>query len=64
MGCRVDALATTALSGNAAARLGVAEIAEHNFMHLACREWCEETLSLLFDDADDPVRRQTAHCPA
>lgn len=57
-----DALATTALNGDASTRLGVAEIAEHNFMHPACREWCEQTLGVLFDDVDDAVRQQTARC--
>lgn len=57
-----DALATIALNGDAGTRLGVAEIAEHNFMHPACREWCEPTLGVLFDDVDDAVRQQTAHC--
>jgi hypothetical protein len=55
-------IATTALNGDAAARLGVAEIAEHNFTHPACRAWCEQTLGVLFDDADDAVREQAARC--
>ena len=57
-----EALSTTASSGDAAARLGVAEIAEHNFTHPACREWCERPVGVLFDDADDAVRQQTARC--
>ncbi|MFZ1221134.1 MAG: hypothetical protein WAO00_17710 [Chthoniobacterales bacterium] len=57
-----DALATTALKSDASTRLGIAEIAEHNFMHPTCREWCEKALGVLFDDADDAVRQQAARC--
>jgi hypothetical protein len=57
-----DALATAALRGDTSARLGVAEIAEHNFDHSECREWCEKTLVVLFDDADGAVREQAARC--
>ena len=55
-------LAAVALSGDAVSRLGVAEVAEHNFTHPECREWCEETLCVLFDDADATVRRKSARC--
>jgi hypothetical protein len=55
-------LAAMALEGDASSRLGVAEIAEYNFTHPECREWCEETLGVLFDDADDAVRMKTARC--
>ena len=57
-----EALAAAAQNGDAAARLGVAEIAEHNFTHTACREWCEQTLGVLFDDPDDGVQQQAARC--
>lgn len=57
-----DDLAAIALNGDAASRLGVAEIAEHNLTHHDCRVWCEETLTLLFDDADAAVKRESAKC--
>ncbi|HEY5779281.1 MAG TPA: hypothetical protein VIT00_11125 [Terrimicrobiaceae bacterium] len=50
-----DDLATTALSGDTASRLGVAEIAKTNLTHSDCREWCEQTLAVLFNDADATV---------
>jgi hypothetical protein len=57
-----DDLASIALNGDAASRLGVAEVAEHNLTHRDCRAWCEETLVLLFDDADAAVRQKSARC--
>jgi hypothetical protein len=57
-----DDLASIALNGDAASRLGMAEIAEHNVTHRDCRAWCEETLAVLFDDADAAVRQKSARC--
>jgi hypothetical protein len=57
-----DDLASIALNGDAASRLGMAEIAEHNLTHRDCRAWCEETLAVLFDDADAAVRQKSARC--
>ncbi len=55
-------LVTTALNGDAATRLGVAEIAKSNLTHPDCREWCEQTLTVLFDDADATVLQKSANC--
>jgi hypothetical protein len=57
-----DDLATSALDGGEASRLGVAEIVEHNLTHPDCREWCEQTLAVLFDDPDAAVRQESAKC--
>jgi len=59
---RQDDLAASALAGNASARLGVAEIAGHNFTHPDCRSWCEQTIAVLFDDPDSAVLEQTGRC--
>jgi hypothetical protein len=55
-------LAAVALSGDSVSRIGVAEVAEHTFTHPESREWCEETLCVLFGDVDATVRRQSARC--
>lgn len=57
-----DALAAIAQKGDAAARLGLAEVAGHNFTHSDCREWCEQMLGMLFNDDDDAVRQESARC--
>jgi hypothetical protein len=55
-------LAATALNGDPVSRLGAAEVAEQNLTHPDCRECCEQTLAVLFDDADATVRRKSARC--
>lgn len=58
----VEDLAVIAVNGDTASRLGVAEVAEHCFIFPDCREWCEQTLIVLFDDDDATVRQKSAHC--
>ena len=51
-----------ALSGDAQARFGVAEVAAANIDVSECRTWCEMMLIKLFNDADISVRREAASC--
>lgn len=55
-------MAEAAIGGPMAARLGIAEIAERNVMRSTCRAWCEQSLSILFDDPEESVREQAARC--
>jgi hypothetical protein len=57
-----DSLAEAALSGAEPCRLGACEVAESNFLHPACRVWCELVLLRLFHDASKAVRTQAARC--
>ena len=51
-----------ALWGTARHRLGVAQVASANIADPEWRSWCEATLAVLFDDADDKVRGEAASC--
>ena len=51
-----------ALRGTARHRLGVAQVASANIADPESRSWCEATLAVLFDDADDKVRGEAASC--
>ncbi len=51
-----------ALRGTARHRLGVAQVASANIADPEWRSWCEATLAVLFDDADDKVRGEAASC--
>jgi transcription initiation factor TFIIIB Brf1 subunit/transcription initiation factor TFIIB len=51
-----------AMSGTAAQRRGVAEVAAANIGHAECRTWCEPRLLQLFSNADAKVRGEAASC--
>ncbi len=55
-------LVDAALGGDARQRVGVAQVAAANIARGDTRQWCETTLSALFDDADGDVRRAAAGC--
>lgn len=57
-----DALTVLALDSGSAGRLGLAEVAECNITSPDCREWCEEMLSILFNDDEKAVQQKAAHC--
>ena len=57
-----QSLITEALKGDAAQRLGVAQVASSNIADAACRQWCETQLLKLFNDTDADVRRESAVC--
>lgn len=57
-----QSLIAEALKGNAAQRLGVAQVASSNIADVGCRSWCEAQLLKLFNDADADVRRESASC--
>ena len=58
----VTDLVDEALRGDAPRRLGVAQVASANIADPESRSWCEATLAVLFDDADDKVRGKAASC--
>ena len=51
-----------ALRGTARHRLGVAQVASANIADPESCSWCEATLAVLFDDADDKVRGKAVSC--
>lgn len=51
-----------ALHGNPSQRLGVAQVASANIGKTRHRQWSEQKLLLLFDDADNKVRQEAAMC--
>ena len=55
-------LAAEAVRGGPAHRLGVAHVAAANLATPAYRRWSAATLTALFDDEDDAVRRRAATC--
>ncbi len=55
-------LTAKARAGDDSHRLGIAQVASSNVKHLQCREWCEETLVVLFDDDEASVRHTAARC--
>lgn len=55
-------LSARARNGGVPHRLGIAEVASRNIGAPQCREWCEESLVVLFDDDDASVRRTAAGC--
>ena len=58
----VTDLVDEALRGDAPRRLGVAQVASANIADPESRSWCEATLAVLFDDADDKVRGKAVSC--
>jgi hypothetical protein len=59
---RAEDVALVALNGDTACRLGAAEVAATNLTRPDCREWCEQTLLLQFNDQDQEVRRVATEC--
>ena len=57
-----QSLIVEALKGDAAQRLGVAQVASSNIADAECRRWCETQLVKLFNDTDANVRRESAAC--
>lgn len=55
-------LVSDALRGDAAQRVGIAQVTAANIARAEGREWCERRLARLFDDADGDVRRAAAAC--
>ena len=55
-------LAAEAARGDPAHRLGVAQVAAANLSIPEYRAWSSATLTALFDDEDDAVRRRAASC--
>ena len=55
-------LVAEAIRGTASHRLGIARVASGNLSGSDYRDWCEEHLTILFDDADERVRRRAASC--
>ena len=55
-------LAEEALGGGIPHRLGIAQVAATNLELSQCREWCEQTLVVLFNDNDATVRMRAAGC--
>jgi hypothetical protein len=53
-------LVIEAMSGTAAQRHGVADVAAANVGHAECRDWCEPRLLQLFNDPDAEVRKEAA----
>ena len=58
----VTDLVDEALHGDAPLRLGVAQVASANIADPEWQPWCEATLAVLFDDADDKVRGKAVSC--
>lgn len=57
-----ESLVAEALAGRAGQRLGIAQVAAQNIGAADCRQWCEEQLLRLFDDADAAVRSEAGSC--
>ncbi|BDC50652.1 hypothetical protein F183_A29680 [Bryobacterales bacterium F-183] len=55
-----EELAAEALAGNAHQRLGLAKVSAANISWERSRSWCQQRLVVLFDDADEAVRREAA----
>lgn len=55
-------LAAMARAGDVPHRLGIAQVASSNIKHPQCREWCKESLVVLFSDEDTSVRNTVAGC--
>ena len=55
-----SSIAEKAISGSDKARLGAAEIARNNLGTTDDRNWCEQTLTLLFSDDAQSVRHEAA----
>ena len=55
-------LVEEAMRGTADHRLGIARVASSNLTGADDRAWCEQHLTILFDDIDDRVRGRAASC--
>ncbi|MCE2434680.1 MAG: hypothetical protein J4F29_17415 [Candidatus Latescibacteria bacterium] len=55
-------LVEEAIRGNAAQRLGVAQVASANIGREDCRSWAEQKLLLFFNDRDSGVCQEAARC--
>jgi hypothetical protein len=58
----VDILAQEAVHGNAAQRLGLAQVVSRNIEYPQYRDWCKNYLLTLFNDEDGKVRHEAASC--